>query len=507
MSLLKLLAVAIAASLCLVPPTEAQTDTQKAAFTALDPLLESFMRENQVPGLVYGVVVDGKLAHVRTFGVQNTKTRTPVTPESVFRIASMSKNFTALAALKLRDEGRVSFDAPAERYIPELSTFRYPTSDSPKITVHDLLTHSAGFVNDDPWGDRQLDMAEADFSRFLAAGVPFSRAPGVAYEYSNFGYALVGRLVANVSGRNYAGYIEEAFLKPLGMGSTSYDVAQAPPGRRAIGYRWESGEWIEEPALGPGVFGAMGGLTTTANDYARYIGWLLAAWPPRDGPENGILKRASVRELARAQTFAAAIPQPDPVGCPRVVSYSMGMIPSSDCVLGVYLNHAGGLPGYGSSLLLLPERGVGIFAFANRTYAPLSATVRAAATQLVRSQAFPLRPPPVAPQLQAIAAAVARIYAAGDVLAAREALSMNVLLDRGAAQRNAHTLYRDTLGLPLTAKDDYLFVDNFEGARHFGVWPLRMAAQSCFGSDTWPSEVPEPHATIEFELSDVCQAF
>ena len=64
-------------------------------------------------------------------------------------------------------------------------------------------------------------------------------------------------------------------------------------------------------------------------------------------------------------------------------------------------------------------------------------------------------------------------------------------------------LYRDRLGLPLKAMEDYLFVDNFEGARHFGVWPLRLAARSCFGTDIWPSGIPEPQATIEFELGDV----
>lgn len=65
------------------------------------------------------------------------------------------------------------------------------------------------------------------------------------------------------------------------------------------------------------------------------------------------------------------------------------------------------------------------------------------------------------------------------------------------------SLYRDTLGLPLKARENYLYLDKFEGASHFGIWPLQMAAQSCFGGDTWPSEYPEPHATIEFELSDV----
>jgi D-alanyl-D-alanine-carboxypeptidase/D-alanyl-D-alanine-endopeptidase len=444
---LELLA-AIAVVLCLSIPAVAQTDEQKAALTTLDPLFVTLMRENQIPGLVYGVVVDGKLVHVHAFGVQDTKTKTPVTPESVFRIASMSKNFTALAVLKLRDEGKLSLDAPAERYIPEVARFRYPTSDSPKITVRDLLTHSAGLVNDDPWGDRQLNMTEADFSSLLAAGVLFSRAPGAAYEYSNLGYALLGRLVTNVSGRSYANYINDSFLKPLRMTSTGYDFGRSPADRRATGYRWEGGEWIEEPVLGPGVFGAMGGLVTTANDYARYMAWVLAAWPPRDGKEDGILKRASVRELSRAQTFATAIPQPEPIGCPRVVSYSMGIIPSSDCVLGVYLNHSGGLPGYGSNILLLPERGVGIFAFANLTYAPAAATVRAAAAQLVRSGAFPLRSTPVASQqLQAMAVVVQRIYAAGDVLAAREALAMNVLLDRGVVQRNAQIAsLKQTLG-------------------------------------------------------------
>jgi len=67
----------------------------------------------------------------------------------------------------------------------------------------------------------------------------------------------------------------------------------------------------------------------------------------------------------------------------------------------------------------------------------------------------------------------------------------------------SRALYRDTLGLPLKSQEEYLFVDNFEGTKHFGVWPLQMAAQSCFGSNTWPSNIPEPHAIIEFELSDV----
>jgi len=425
----------------------AQTDSQKTALATIDPLFEAYMRDNHVPGLVFGVVMDGKLAYVRGLGVQDIKTRTPVTQDTVFRIASMSKNFTALAALKLRDEGKLSLDMPAELYIAELAALRYPTSDSARITVRDLLSHSAGFVNDDPWGDRQLAMSEADFSRLLKGGVPFSRSPGQAYEYSNFGYALVGRLVTNVSGRNYADYITASFLNPLGMTSTRYDLAKVPAGRRAIGYRWEGYAWIEEPVLGPGVFGAMGGVMTTASDYARFIAWQLAAWPPRDEPEDGILKRASIREIQRPGTYAIVIPGANPSDCPRSASYGMGVNLSYDCVLGFSFGHSGGLPGYGSNMLMLRDRGVGIFAFTNRTYAGPSTAVRQAAIQLVKSGAFPLKPTPPSQGLQAMAPIVAKIYAAGDVLAAPEALAMNVLLDRDAAQRNSQiAVLKKTLG-------------------------------------------------------------
>jgi len=407
-----------------------------AALASLDPIFEKFMQENHIPGLVYGVVVDGKLARVHAFGVQDLTSNTPVTTDTVFRIASMSKQFAALATLKLRDAGKLSLDSPAERYIPELKGFKYPTSDSPKILVRDLLSHAAGFVTDDPWGDRQLDMKEADFTRFIAGGVPFSRAPGMGYEYSNFGFALVGRLITNTAKTNYADYVTASLIKPLGMTSTGYDIAKAPAGHRAIGYRWENDAWLEEPTLGPGVFGAMGGLTTTANDYARYVAWVLQAWPPRDGAEDGILRRSSVREIARPANYATVAAATDPAGCALSRSYGFGVIPFYDCVLGFHFGHSGGLPGFGSNVLMLPLRGVGLFAFANRTYAPASRAVRDAANVLVKSGAFPLRATPLSPQLSAAAATIGRIYSTGDVLSERAALAVNFLMDQSAPLRN-----------------------------------------------------------------------
>ncbi|HTU66657.1 MAG TPA: serine hydrolase domain-containing protein [Steroidobacteraceae bacterium] len=417
------------------PAAEPADVPQVAA--SLDPLFTAFMAENHVPGLVFGVVHDGKLVYTRGLGIQDTATHTPVDADTVFRIASMSKQFSALATLKLRDAGKLELDAPAERYLPELARWKYPTADSPKIRVRDLLSHAAGFVTDDPWGDRQLPMSEDDFTTFAAAGVPFSRAPGTGYEYSNFGYALVGRLVTNVAKRNYADYITANFLKPLGMDASTYDIATIPKAHHAIGYRWENDAWREEPALGPGAFGAMGGLATSANDYAKYVAWVLSAWPPRDGAESPILRRASVREITRPANYTISFPPLDATGCARSSGYGFGVHSQNDCILGQHFLHSGGLPGYGSNVLFVPNRSLAVFAFANRTYAPASRVVRDAANLLVKSGAFPVRAAALSPALRAMLDAAVHIYASGDVMSEPAAFAMNFFLDRDATLRNA----------------------------------------------------------------------
>ena len=103
--------------------------------------------------------------------------------DTVFRIASMTKSFTAMAILKLRDEGKLSLDDPVERYVPELKALAYPTSDSPRTTIRHLLSHAAGFPEDNPWGDQQLSVADDQMSAMMRAGIPFSNAPGIAYAY------------------------------------------------------------------------------------------------------------------------------------------------------------------------------------------------------------------------------------------------------------------------------------------------------------------------------------
>ena len=405
------------------------------AFAEIDRTFEEFRLDARVPGMVYGIVADGRLVHVRGIGVQDLETKRPVTSDTLFRIASMTKSFTALAILKLRDEGRLSLDAAAETYVPEMRGWQYPTEDSPRIRVRELLTHTAGFVTDDPWGDRQTPLPEAEFTKLLRDGVPFTRPPATAMEYSNLGYAILGRIVANVAQKPYKDYVEGTLLHPLGMRSSGYDVTAAPAERCALGYRWVDDRWSLEPKMAHGAFGAMGGLQTSANDYSKYVAWLLSAWPPRDGADAGPVKRASVRELAQGANYPQLrrrFGRSGDLACMQASSYGMGMIVAVDCELGLTLSHGGGYPGYGSYVLLLPDYGVGIFALANRTYAGPRAPVTDAAVTLRKTGLLKPKATKVSDTLATTYSAVARMYASGDVTSAGDVLAMNFLADRSA---------------------------------------------------------------------------
>ncbi len=128
---------------------------------------------NHLPGIAYGVVVDDSLLFFGGSGTINLKSGAPVTQHSLFRIASMSKSFTAMAILKLRDEGLLSLSDPAHKYIPELEHLSYLTADATPVSIFNLLTMTAGFPEDNPWGDRFLDITDETLMEQVEEGIPF----------------------------------------------------------------------------------------------------------------------------------------------------------------------------------------------------------------------------------------------------------------------------------------------------------------------------------------------
>lgn len=427
----------------LPPPRFTDPDRARrlaAAYPAIERILRDWTRRAHVPGAVLGVIVDGRLAWVTSTGVRDTGSNGPVDVDTIFRIASMTKSFTAMAILSLRDAGRLSLEDPVAKYVPEMTGFPYPTADSPVLTIRHLLTHSEGLPEDNPWGDRQLAQPDAVMSDWLRAGLPFSNAPGLAYEYSNFGFALLGRIVQQVSGRPYEDYVRSTILEPLGMTSTTFHADRVPAARKALGYRWEDERWKEEPALAHGSFGAMGGLWTSANDLAKYVGFLMSAFPPRDDAETGPIGRASAREMQQAsRAIPATALRPD-VGGPLALSaggYAFGLRVTQDCLFDYGVGHGGGLPGYGSLERWLPDYGVGLVGMANVTYAGFGQVFTDALAALHETGGLERRAVQPAPALLEAQRNVSSLVVRWDDALASRTAADNLFLDRTAERRKS----------------------------------------------------------------------
>ena len=417
--------------------TGSRLERVRLAFTQVDDLFTRFAEQSHAPGIAWGVVLDGELVHTGATGFRDVASRAPIDRDTVFRIASMTKSFTALSILKLRDEGRLALDEAAERYVPELAGLAYPTTDSPKITIRHLLSHSEGFPEDNPWGDRQLARTDAEMDEMMRAGIPFSTSPGTTYEYSNFGFAILGRIVANVSGQPYAAYVAEQILQPLGLASTTLEAGDVPADRLAHGYRWQDDAWLDEPPLPDGSFGSMGGMLTSTTDLGRYVAFLMSAWPPRDEADTGPVRRASRREMQQVWRIRPATVRRTNDGATALFSggYGYGLRISQTCEFGQIVAHTGGLPGYGSVMTWLPEYGLGVFAMVNLTYTSASGVANDALSLIVRTAGLsPLKPTP-SPALLEARDAVNRLLSEWDDTLATEIAGDNLYLDEAMDRR------------------------------------------------------------------------
>ncbi len=342
-----------------------------ATATAVEEIFKKFMENRHMPGLVYGVVLDGMLIYSGGFGYANLEQKIPAHSKSLFRIASMSKSVTALAIMQLRDAGKLNLDDPASKYLPEMKKLKSLTTDAPVIAIRDLMTHGAGFPEDNPWGDRQLADSDDELKQLIANGVSFSNVPGVAYEYSNLGFALLGQIVQKVSGMEFQQYTLANIFKPLGMNATVWEYEKVEPKNLALGYNWIDEAHVNIPLEHHGSYGAMGGLITSIEDFTKYVALHLSAWPPRNDKEAGPLQRSSLREMHHPWRFDALMANyryPNGRACPAVSAYAYGLSWRRDCVGKVYLGHSGGLPGFGSNWTMMPDYGLAVMSFDNITY-------------------------------------------------------------------------------------------------------------------------------------------
>ena len=292
-----------------------------AACAAIDDSLRAAVERGDVPGAVALITDRERVLYRGAFGVADVSTGRPMTPDTLFRIASMTKPITSLALMQLVEQGRLGLDDPAERYLPELARLKVvesfdaatracklrPPSRPP--TVRHFLTHTSGLAypfTSEIWRDFEPRAGET-----FPFGGPLLFDPGERWHYST-STDVVGRLVEVLSGETLEDYFRAHVFAPLGMDDTSYNVPEAKGARLAAqqqrgGKRMDGAVELQNPQAGLTIAAPIGGggLASTADDYGRFMRmWLNAG--ELDGAR--VLKAETVALMGRNHIGAISVP-------------------------------------------------------------------------------------------------------------------------------------------------------------------------------------------------------
>jgi CubicO group peptidase (beta-lactamase class C family) len=241
-----------------------------------EAIAAQFVKEHRLPGAAVGIVHEGRLVWSRGVGFANAGRRRTADPRTLYRIASITKTFTATLVMQLRDEGKLSLDDPTVAYLPELKKARSGFGPVETVTLRRLLSHESGLQSEPPGTDWSLVRYENEAARNLARAkeIATTVSPNSQWKYSNLGYQLLGEVVARVAGSTYPRVLRSRLLTPLRMTATTLDPVPARlRARRAVGYepRFLSDELEPAPRDDAKIFTAEGGLWSCVDDLARWI--------------------------------------------------------------------------------------------------------------------------------------------------------------------------------------------------------------------------------------------
>lgn len=324
--------------LCVCSIRAAETPSEKA-----DVLLAGLVETND-PGLAVLVAQDGKIRFEKGYGLADREQQVPVTPQSTFRIGSVTKQFTALAILKLQAEGKLSVQDKLTKYIPD-----FPRGD--EVTLRHLLTHTSGihsYTDETDFMGRVTNATTTEAIIGLMKKYPYDFDPGAKWHYDNSGYVLLGWIVAKVSGQSYADFVRESFFQPLGMTNTGVYRAQAGLPHEALGYSLEKTAFQRALNWDMSWAGSAGALYSTVGDLYRW----------NEGLFNGrVLDAASLKAAFAPVNVSDGQTNSD-------TGYGFGWFINQYRGLRE-ISHGGGLQGFSSFLLRLPEARFTVVVLAN----------------------------------------------------------------------------------------------------------------------------------------------
>ena len=350
------LAVVALLALWLTAQGAAQAALPAGLAEKLDALVSAEFAKDGVGAVTVGVVKGGSLAWTKSYGDADIEARTPATADSVYRIGSITKPFTAVMLLQLVERGKVRLSEPVERYLPEINRIAGRPDGAPPVTFVQLATMTSG-----------IDREPADLDTYLVGPVEqweqvmlralertkYAHEPGTRFLYSNIGYAVLGASLGRVAKQPYVDYVRASVLKPLGMAHTDFVPTPAIRKVLAKGYEVRNGKPDGAQAAkehdGRGYKVPNGALYTTVGDLAKFVSmWL------QEGPET-VLKRETIRDtLSRTGSATGELTS----------GYGIGFQVNRRGT-NVFYGHGGSVAGYRANMLFHPSSKTGVIVLRN----------------------------------------------------------------------------------------------------------------------------------------------
>jgi CubicO group peptidase (beta-lactamase class C family) len=355
----------------------------------MDSTIARIVREQRIPGLAVGIVRHGEIAYARGFGVMSLEHGTPVTPTTLFHMASVTKPFVATAVMQLVERGKIRLDAPVVTYLPY---FRLRDPRGASITIRQLLTHTSGLpdVIDYEWGHPQTDDGALERYVRSLADRPLLWDPGSRYSYSNIGFEILGDVIAKVSGMPFETYVAREILDPLRMTSSSLLLTRVDPAQLASGYtRASRSDDAPNVAIVAypynRVHGPSSNLMSSVMDMSR---WAMANL--RHGELDGtrILSATSYNVLWKRGAEVEFCRPPGHTDC-RKPGGSVGLswfLQDKDGQLIV--SHGGGDDGFITEIVLIPGRDFALVMMSNSDAAGVPG-LRTIESQALRLELYP----------------------------------------------------------------------------------------------------------------------
>lgn len=379
--------------------------------------MDRMRAEMAIPGAVARILRHGEVVADLSWGERWIGGPAPDS-HSVFRIASMTKSFTAAAVLLLRDRGLLRLDDEVSGFVPVAQV------DGPRITIRDLLTMNAGLPTDDPWGDRGEDMPIDHFAALVADGLRFVHPPRLGFEYSNAGYAVLGLVIEKASGRRYLDFVTDEILRPLGMDRSTFFAREIDARNVVVGHAELTAGLTPLAPVDPGAFSPMGGLHSTIDDLTVWVRGFMAdtnhplSWWSRQEMQQPM----NLARVTSGDEFAVS------------ASYGFGLLSDDHTSLGRFVHHSGGYPGFGSHMRWHAKSGWAVILLANRTYANMRRVGEETMCDLVGADPG-IRELDLWPETRAAMEVCEQLLTSWDDALADEWFAHNVDLDRPRAER------------------------------------------------------------------------